>query len=107
MPCPRDGSITEDAAAELATEHTVPADIRRRTRALVAAVRRGKLGTNPVASVDPPRAEGTRPRVWTAVQLRAFLEGVRDHEFYGAWLLFATTGMRRGRWRASRGTISI
>jgi transposase len=35
--------ITEDAAAELAAEHTVPADIRRRTRARVAAVRRGRL----------------------------------------------------------------
>ena len=35
--------ITEDAAAELATDHTVPADIRRRTRARVAAVRRGRL----------------------------------------------------------------
>jgi len=35
--------ITEDAAAELAAQHTVPADIRRRTRARVAAVRRGRL----------------------------------------------------------------
>ena len=30
------------------------------------------------------------------MQLRALLEGVRDHEFSAAWLLFATTGMRRG-----------
>ncbi len=35
--------ITEDAAAALAAEHTGPADIRRRTRARVAAVRRGRL----------------------------------------------------------------
>jgi transposase len=35
--------ITEDAAVELAAEHTVPAAIRRRTRARVAAVRRGRL----------------------------------------------------------------
>ena len=35
--------ITADTAAALATEHTVPADIRRRTRARVAAVRRGRL----------------------------------------------------------------
>ncbi len=35
--------ITEDAAAELAAQHTVPAAIRRRTRARVATVRRGRL----------------------------------------------------------------
>jgi transposase len=35
--------ITEDAAAELAASHTVPADVRRRTRARAAAVRRGRL----------------------------------------------------------------
>jgi transposase len=35
--------VTADAAAELAASHTVPADVRRRTRARVAAVRRGRL----------------------------------------------------------------
>ena len=35
--------ISEEAAVELAASHTVPADVRRRTRARVAAVRRGRL----------------------------------------------------------------
>ena len=35
--------ITQDAAAELAAQHTVPADVRRRTRARAAALRRGRL----------------------------------------------------------------
>jgi transposase len=35
--------IHQDVAAELAAEHTVPAHIRRRTRARVAAFRRGRL----------------------------------------------------------------
>ena len=36
-------AITADAAAELAAQHTVPGHVRRRTRARVAAVRRGRL----------------------------------------------------------------
>jgi len=65
-------------------------------KAFKDAMRRGTLGTNPAAAVDPPRAEGTRPRVWTTAQLRAFLDGVGAHEFFAAWMIFATTGMRRG-----------
>jgi integrase len=35
-------------------------------------------------------------RVWSPEQLRAFLEKVRGDPLYAAWLLLATTGMRRG-----------
>ena len=35
-------------------------------------------------------------RVWRPEQLRAFLDHVRDDRLYAAWLLLATTGMRRG-----------
>jgi integrase len=35
-------------------------------------------------------------RVWSPEQLRAFLEHVQDDRLYAAWLLLATTGMRRG-----------
>ena len=34
--------------------------------------------------------------VWSPEQLRAFLAQVRHDPLYAAWLLFATTGMRRG-----------
>jgi integrase len=35
-------------------------------------------------------------QVWTPGQLRAFLIHVRQDRHYTAWLLAATTGMRRG-----------
>jgi integrase len=35
-------------------------------------------------------------KTWTAAQLRAFLESVSEDRLYAAWLLAATTGMRRG-----------
>lgn len=34
--------------------------------------------------------------VWSPEQLHGFLEHVRGDPLYAAWLLFATTGMRRG-----------
>ncbi|HTE69197.1 MAG TPA: tyrosine-type recombinase/integrase [Actinomycetes bacterium] len=34
--------------------------------------------------------------VWSPEQLRAFLDHVRTDRLYAAWLLLATTGMRRG-----------
>ena len=33
---------------------------------------------------------------WTAEQLGAFLDGMREHRLYAVFLLLATTGMRRG-----------
>jgi len=35
-------------------------------------------------------------QVWSPQQLRTFLDHVRDDRLYAAWLLLATTGMRRG-----------
>jgi integrase len=32
---------------------------------------------------------------WTATELRAFLDGVKDDRLYAAYLLLATSGMRR------------
>jgi len=34
--------------------------------------------------------------VWSPEQLRTFLEHVQEDRLYAAWLLLATTGMRRG-----------
>jgi integrase len=65
-------------------------------KAFKDAVRRGKMGVNPAALVDPPRAAPTDLDIWTVEQLRTFLDAVNDDEIYAAWLLFATTGMRRG-----------
>ena len=41
-------------------------------------------------------SRAAREKTWTAEQLRAFLDATADDREYAAWLLFATTGMRRG-----------
>jgi integrase len=73
-------------------------------RALRDAVRWGYVVRNVADAADPPKAKTPEMRVWTPAQLRAFLDHVQDDRLYAAWLLAATTGMRRGeilglRWR--------
>jgi integrase len=34
--------------------------------------------------------------VWDVEQLRVFIQHVQDDGYFAGWLLFATTGMRRG-----------
>lgn len=64
-------------------------------KALADAVRLGRLARNPADAVDAPRPDRPPAKVWTVAQLRRFLEHVADDRLYAAWLLFATTGMRR------------
>jgi integrase len=85
-------------------------------RALRDAVKWGRLARNPAEAADPPKAAG-RPEsiTWTVDQLRSFLEGTRSNRYSAAYLLLATTGLRRGealglRWQdldldASRASI--
>jgi integrase len=76
-------------------------------RAFKDAVRWERLGRNPVDASDPPKAsDAGRPDsiTWTADQLRNFLEGTRGSRHSTAYLVLATTGLRRGeclglRWR--------
>jgi integrase len=68
-------------------------------RAFRDAVRWGRITRNPADAADPPRAAATaRPtmRTWTADQLRAFLERTAEHRLHAAFVVLATTGMRRG-----------
>jgi integrase len=68
-------------------------------RAFRDAVRWGRLARNPADAADPPRASASaRPAMttWTAGELRAFLDHIQDHRLYAAFVLLATTGMRRG-----------
>lgn len=67
-------------------------------RALRDAVKWGKLARNPAHAADPPRAGTGRPEsiTWTADQLRTFLERTRGSRYWAAYLLLATTGLRRG-----------
>ncbi len=74
-------------------------------RALGEAVRWSLIPRNPADLADPPRpAAASEMRTWSAGELRAFLEYVREDRYYAAWRLAATTGLRRGevlglRWR--------
>jgi integrase len=65
--------------------------------ALTSAVKRGKIPVSPTTRLEhPPTVERQRAAWWSAEQLRAFLHHVESDRLYAAWLLFATTGMRRG-----------
>jgi integrase len=68
-------------------------------RAFRDAVRWGRIARNPADAADPPRASATaRPtmKTWTADQVRAFLDYTTEHRVHAAFVLLATTGMRRG-----------
>jgi integrase len=68
-------------------------------RAFRDAVRWGRIARNPADAADPPRSAATaRPAMttWTAEQLRAFLGHTADHRLHAAFVVLATTGMRRG-----------
>lgn len=65
-------------------------------KAMADAVRDGKLARNVLDSVQAPAAGRPRTGVWSVEQLRGFLTHVREERLYAAWLLLATTGMRRG-----------
>jgi integrase len=68
-------------------------------RAFRDAVRWGRIARNPADAPDPPRASAVvRPtmKTWTADEVRTFLDHTAEHRLHAAYLLLATTGMRRG-----------
>jgi len=68
-------------------------------KALADALRKGSVQRNVADLADPPKlSSASKPqrKVWTADQLREFLDGIRDHDLYPAFYLAANTGMRRG-----------
>lgn len=65
-------------------------------RALRDAVRWGKLARNPADLADPPKSRTPELKVWERDELRRFLTTVKEDRLYAAWLLVATTGLRRG-----------
>lgn len=68
----------------------------RLRRALGDAVKWGKVPRNVASLVAPPKVPKPALTVWDREDLRAFLEHVADDRLHAMWLLFATTGMRRG-----------
>jgi integrase len=68
-------------------------------RALADALRWGLVVRNVADAADPPSQKATRapaPTTWSAAELRGFLRHVEDERLYPLWLLYATTGLRRG-----------
>lgn len=60
------------------------------------AQRMGLRQGSPVESVEPPTVRTPETETWTASELKRFLEAAAPDRLYAAWLLAATTGMRRG-----------
>jgi integrase len=73
-------------------------------KALASAVKKRRLKFNPASACDAvpaleerqAREQRMREEVWSPAEIRTFLESVRDDRLYAAWLLLATTGLRRG-----------
>jgi len=66
------------------------------SQALKDAVRWGLLIRNPMDAVDPPRVVEAEMITWSDTQARAFLDAVAGDRLYAMWVLFLTTGVRRG-----------
>lgn len=76
-------------------------------RAMKDAVRKNLVPRNVAEAADPPklnRADRDEMKTWTPEELRRFFDGIAEHRLAPAYVLAATTGMRRGevlgvRWR--------
>jgi integrase len=66
--------------------------------ALADAARWSLIQRNVADQADPPSIRSTAPemKTWTADELARFLDFLADDRLYAAWVLAATTGMRRG-----------
>jgi integrase len=68
-------------------------------KAMKDAVRWGRIARNPLDAADPPRKTGDggkEMKTWSAEQLRAFLDAVKEDRLHPLWFVIAFTGMRRG-----------
>ena len=68
-------------------------------KALSDAERWSLVVRNVADLADPPPTRSTRPpkmHTWTSDEVRAFLEHVRRDRLAAMWVMFVTTGMRRG-----------
>jgi len=68
-------------------------------KALADAMRKGTVTRNVADLADPPKVHlgGSREMtVWSAAELREFLAGIEDNDWYVPIFIAANTGMRRG-----------
>lgn len=95
------GRLTSDRIERyLAQLHETPRQAlkcyRALSQALTLAVRWNWLTRNPCERVDTPKYRPRRKDVWMADQLRAFLDGTRNHWLGPLWALLAFSGSRLG-----------
>jgi integrase len=67
--------------------------------ALKDALRWNRVVRNVADAATPPSAasaRSSRPKAWTAAQLRAFLDYAADSQLLPVWIFLATSGCRRG-----------
>jgi integrase len=87
-------------------------------KALADAARKRLIARNVALDADPPKVAGPGERemaTWTPAELQTFVAAIRDHRLGAAYVLAASTGMRRGevlglRWcdiDLATGTLSI
>jgi integrase len=85
---------------DLRTSGRAPKTIRNvhgvLSKALADAERWGLVSRNVARLADVPAVTRPKLRVWSPEQTRAFLNAVASDRLFAAWLLAATTGMRRG-----------
>jgi integrase len=63
------------------------------------ALKRGIVQSNPALAAEAPRAHACKPPVfpvWSPIELRRFLLSARQHPYYAAFHLAASTDLRRG-----------
>lgn len=65
-------------------------------RAFEDAVRWGLLNRNPCDAADKPSPGRSTFTTWTVEEMRTFIGAIEDDEYRAAWLVLASTGMRRG-----------
>lgn len=74
---------------------------------LARAVHDRRLSFNPADRAHPPtiknvKAAAPERTIWTAEQISRFLSAQREHRLYALWVVYTTTGMRRGEALALR-----
>jgi integrase len=93
-----DGTKDKDGNLQPLTASTVRRIHATLHRALRDAVRSQLLPMNPANDIELPSAGGAERRLmaWDSAQLRKFLTSIRGDRLSALWLLYATTGARRG-----------
>ena len=65
-------------------------------KALADAERLGLVNRNAASAARPPTATRAEQTTWSSDELKEFFVAIREHRLYAAFVVLATTGMRRG-----------